>query len=312
MKLRTRCLVSICYLLVVLSTMIIRVDAVKPSPAAIVTDTTIVGGSADISSSAYLDHAANVMIVIGISIDCQGGPCPTVGSVTIGGDRASQIPGAAVSSDIWVKVEVWYYYASSSGNDSIRVEISSSHTHAWGAAVFTGARSSNSFEDTATNSGYGTAPTDASVTVDGGTLGRRLIQFIGTDRISSAANISPGSDQTELTDSRVFGYPGTMEEMSYEDTANQVTMKGTIKPYGIGDIYWATVATAILPAGSYLSNATETETPAPTELVTGVIMFETLPIAVMAIIVAAAIGIFYLRRHGKLRKKVPIGGDAKV
>jgi hypothetical protein len=276
--------------------MILRGDALKPSYAVIGTDTTTVGGSPDISSSAYLNHAANVMIVIGISIDCNGSPCPTVSSVTINGHSASQVPGAAVSSLISVRAEAWYYYAFSPANDLITVLVSSSATHAWGAAGFTGAKSSNSFEDTATNSGYGIVPTDASVAVDNGTSRRRVIQFIGTDRLpSSAANISPGSDQTELTDSRIFGFPGTIEEMNYEDTASQVTMTGTIKPYGMGDIYWATVATAILSTGE--QNATETSAPMSRQLVTGVTMSEMLAMAGVAITIVAAIGTLHCRKH---------------
>jgi len=169
-------------------------------------DTSIGNTGAGTSSSAYLDHAGEVAVVVVVSSFGDSNA-----TVTIGGTSASSLASQKISpASIAHTVEVFYIYRTSEANEQIVVTFSSNTRHSWSAASYTGVDSSDPYElvaqiDYERNT---QEPVTLAATLASGTEDRLIIGCNGgRDNANRAGqvDIAPNNGETERREDRLDG-----------------------------------------------------------------------------------------------------------
>lgn len=184
------------------------------------------------SSSKALNHAANVLVLISVASNSV-----LVSSITVGSVSATKLSAPTASSP---HHELWYAWVAAAGNDTVTVNMASACDHDWTAASLTGTVTSSFFECTNSATGSSTA---ASVVVNAGTTGRRIIEAVAMWNGNASHTMTPASGQTEINQIIMLSTVYLGDEVNYRDDSAQRTM--TVNFSSLGN--WVAIGTAILP-----------------------------------------------------------------
>jgi hypothetical protein len=184
------------------------------------------------SSSFSFSHAANTLVIVGVSCDvADGGSLPT--GVTIAGSAMTQLASVGRSA-------IWYAYRTTSGSETIALTGGSLYRSLVSSWTST-ASQEPFFEDTVT---YTVTSTSCSFTVAAGTQNRLIFCLNGAGSDTGPLAITPATSFSELDEVDWTGtsYFNAVEDETY---ANQgaTTCGGTIN-YNAA---WSSIGTAILP-----------------------------------------------------------------
>jgi hypothetical protein len=176
-----------------------------------------------------------VVVVVGY-----GQNVPT--GVSVGGSSASKLISIVASTGLSVGEDLWYVFLSSSGTGTVSVQTKAGANNYLNviAQSFTGTvTSAPFFEKTATNSAAGSS---ISVTVDSGTIGRRIIMAVAAPNSSSSFSLGSGQRNILSTQGNL-----RFADLNYEDSSAQQTM--SLTNFGVATNL-VTIGTAILPSST--------------------------------------------------------------
>jgi len=187
--------------------------------------------------SAYLNHAANVMIAVCL---CWIGAA-VVSSVKVGGVNATLVQNVANSN---TKNAIYAIPRSAAANELVEVTLNASNSQTFVAISFTDADQdvSTAFEGTTTATSTTTYITS---TVAAGTTDRRVIMSLS---VTGNVTVTPGSGQTMIDeDAAGTGGSDAKIHVNYEDNSAETVMDANLST----NPFSCCVSTALLPKGHF-------------------------------------------------------------
>ena len=213
-------------------------------------------------STASLNHAAKVLVVINISYVGTTSP----NAVTVGGVAATYLAGSKSSSGTNNSNEMWYLYVAGAANDTISVGFASATRVAWNAVSYTGtAKVTPFFQGLTINNGSGSSVQTSTVTAPAGQTGRMLICAAGGAQTANAtgsiAIASTGNGTARDSDRELAGSSSTqavgsrIKEYADSGAGGALTYTLTKSSSTIG---WVTFVVGILAFNSPTKTVTMT------------------------------------------------------
>jgi len=175
-----------------------------------------------------------VVVVVGY-----GQNVPT--AVSVGVSSASKLISIAASTGPSVAEDLWYVFLFSSGTGTVSVQTKTGANNYLNviAQSFTGTvTTAPFFEKTATNTATGRS---ISVTVNSGTVGRRIIMAVAAPN-SSSFTLGSGQENILSTQGNL-----RFADLNYEDSSTQMTM--SLSNFGV-TTNLVTIGAAILPSSA--------------------------------------------------------------
>ena len=220
---------------------------------AITTDATCSGYRAGAAVSGTLNHVASAMVVAFTA--GYRNPMPVCTSVTVGGDAATRLSGAAYPGAAYPQEgSLWYLYRPVAANEYVTATYGTGTTEAvLGAASFVGTLSSDAFECVTTGTSAGVTE---SLTVAAGQGARRVIGGVGV----YTSDIAPSGNQTTLTSYPYASGATEAVRLDYYDTDASRDMSYTVSTnrYSVGVAFGLRAADtnladeAIQPSAPYM------------------------------------------------------------